>query len=110
MNLWGFEREGEPKRSAERVVNVQQEVTSKDVEGCRHHGTRNSSWKFRLQKINVAEMVYELVKLAVDGQEVQVNENEEVEAVIFDGGTTSARAAREARDGAWVQIRSLYYS
>jgi hypothetical protein len=73
-------------------------------------------------------MVYELVKLAVDGQEVQVNENEEVEAgecyalslfyfifvfifrVIFDGRTTSARAAREARDGAWVQIRSLYYS
>jgi hypothetical protein len=29
--------------------------------------------------------------------------------VVFDGGTTSARAAREARDGAWVQIGSLYY-
>ncbi|KAJ7933166.1 hypothetical protein B0H13DRAFT_1856452 [Mycena leptocephala] len=87
-----------------------------------HHGTRNSSWKFKLQKINkhhdddeeegekeLSEMVYELSKLAVDSQEVQVNENEEVEAVIFDGGTTSARAAREARDGAWVQIGSLYY-
>ncbi|KAJ7857365.1 hypothetical protein B0H13DRAFT_2237717 [Mycena leptocephala] len=48
----------------------------------------------------LAEMVYELSKLAVDSQEVQVNENEEVEAVIFDGGTTSARAACEARDGA----------
>jgi hypothetical protein len=29
--------------------------------------------------------------------------------VIFDGGMTSARAAREVRDGAWVQIGSLYY-
>ncbi|KAJ7927668.1 hypothetical protein B0H13DRAFT_2265445 [Mycena leptocephala] len=90
----GFEREGEPKRSAERVVKVQQEVASKDVEGCCHHGTRNSSWKFRLQKINVAEMVYGLAKLAVDSREVQVNENE-VEAVIYDGGTMSARAACE---------------
>ncbi len=73
-------------------------------------------------------MVYELSKLAVDSQEVQVNENE-VEAgecyalslfifififtfifrVIYDGGTMSARAACKARDGAWVQIGSLYY-
>jgi hypothetical protein len=70
----------------------------------------------------------ELAKLAVDSREVQVNENE-VEAgecyalslfyfififtfifrVIFDGGTMSTRAAREAHDGAWVQIGSLYY-
>ncbi|KAJ7907429.1 hypothetical protein B0H13DRAFT_2662380 [Mycena leptocephala] len=34
---------------------------------------------------------------------------DEMASVIFDGGTTSARAAREARDGAWVQIGSLYY-
>ena len=40
----GFEREGEPKRSAERVVKVQQEVTSKDVEGCRVGGGGRKEW------------------------------------------------------------------
>jgi hypothetical protein len=40
----GFEREGEPKRSAERVVKVQQEVASKDVEGCCVGGGGRKEW------------------------------------------------------------------